>query len=500
MFFTRFLLFGMGITIIMKFVVHYPQKEIDVKKYLLLVVSALLLVFAAGCVDLFAVPGVAVSPDGSQIYFLGGDFNAMSSGSESETGITLSSANVSDGNSKVLIAGGENTLITAFAVNPSNGEVAYMSTLTADAGDVGIYIYGTDGSSRQLVTKDALGGLVVGTMMTYSRDGSKIALSGLLFPPEITPDMLEGDSNSLTPEQLAQIKNIAWVINAGDGSIKTVSNPDTERANTVAWNPTGNLIAYNAWVDSNGDGTVSSSGASGIPGMSAAMPGGVDLSEIHIYDVNSGSVTTVQSSGLSFAPVFFNDNTVAYVTGASESMMGGGDGFAIATADVGSGASTSFYSTSTLIAGLGVSPDGSQVAWAEVDSSSASSGSGDMPPAKIFVSPTGAAAAAQVAEVPGSFLVDSPVWSPDGTGVYISSTNILSSMIGGMSSMMGSIPTEDGATVADTLPGQQVTWVNVASGETHVVYTGGMMNSGMFASLMSLAGMEGMEDMMGAGS
>jgi hypothetical protein len=470
-----------------------------VKNYLLLVVSALLLVFAAGCVDLFAVPGVAVSPDGSQIYFLGGDFSATG-GSDSSAGISLSSANVSDGNSKVLVAGVENTVITAFAVNPSNGEVAYTSTTTTDAGDAGLYIYGTDGSSRQLATKDAFGGLVVGTMMTYSRDGSKIALTGLLFPPDISPDMLEGDSSELTPEQMAQIKNIVWVINASDGSVKAASNPDTERANTVAWNPAGNLIAYNAWVDSNGDGTVSSSGASGIPGMSAAVPGGVDLSEIHIYDVNSGSVTTVQAEGLSFAPVFFNDSTVAYVTGASESMMGGGGGFAIATADAASGASTNFYSTSTLIAGLGVSPDGSQVAWAEVDSSSASSGSSDMPPAKVFVSPTGAAAASQVAEVPGTFLVDSPVWSPDGTGVFISSTNIISSMMGGMSSMMGSIPTEDGETVADAIPGQQVTWVNVASGETRVVYTGGMMNSGMFASLMSLAGMEGMEDMMGAGS
>jgi hypothetical protein len=467
-----------------------------VKKYLLLAMTALMLVFAAGCVDLFAVPGVAVSPDGSQIYFLGGDFSAMS-GSSDTSGLNLTSANVSDGTSTVLVPGAEGTIISAFAINPSNGELAYMTT--TNTGEGGIFIRGTDGSSRPLVAENAFGGVAIGTMMAFSRDGSKIALTGLLLPPEITPDMLGGDSSALTPEQIKQIKNVAWLINAGDGSTKTISNPDTERANTVAWSPNGNLIALNAWVDTNGDGSVSSSGVSGIPGMSADTGATSDLSEVHIYDVNSGSTVTVQGSGLSFAPVFFSDSTVGYVTGDASGMMGG-SGFGIATADVASGAATSFYTTTTLIAGLGVSPDGTQVAWAEVDSSSASSGSGDMPPAKIFVSPTSAAAAKQVAEIQGLFLVDAPVWTPDNAGVLISSTNIISTMMGGMGSMMGSLPTEAGSEAAALPPGQQVTWVNASSGETKVVYTGSMVNSGMFASLMSLAGIEGMEDMMGAGS
>ena len=54
---------------------HLSSKEFDVRKYLLLVIAAFVMVFAAGCVDLFAVPGVAVSPDGGKIYFLGGDFS-----------------------------------------------------------------------------------------------------------------------------------------------------------------------------------------------------------------------------------------------------------------------------------------------------------------------------------------------------------------------------------------------------------------------------------------
>lgn len=474
------------------------------RKYLLLVIAALFMVFAAGCVDLFAVPGVAVSPDGGQIYFLGGNFS-MTGGDNSNSTLSLSSANVSDGTSKVIVAGSTDSQISAFAVNPTNGEVAYVTT--TKAGESGVSIYGTDGSSRQLVGKDAFGGLMSGTMMAFSKDGSKIALTGLLFPPEVTPAMLE-DSNSdkITPELIAKIKNVAWLINVADGSVKTISNPDTERTNTIAWSPSGNLIAFNAWVDTNGDGTVSSAGISGIPGMSAAAPTTSDLSEVHIYDVGSGSTVKVQATGLSFAPVFFSDSTVGYVTGDALSMMGGagggsGSGFGIATADVASGASTPFYSASNLITGVSVSPDGSQVAWAEVDSSGAAGASqgGSMPPAKIFVSPLGTAAAKQVAELNGMFLVDVPVWTPDGKAVFVSSTNVLASVMGGLGSMMGGMTTTTEATAEAPKP-QQVTWVDVGSGETKVVYEGGMLNSGMFASLMSLAGIQGLDSMMGAGA
>ncbi|MEO8611718.1 MAG: hypothetical protein ABI690_27715 [Chloroflexota bacterium] len=475
------------------------------RKHLLLVIAALFMVFAAGCVDLFAVPGVAVSPDGGTIYFLGGDFS-LSGGDNSSSVLSLSSANVSDGTSKVIVQGDDSSLISAFAVNPTNGEVAYV--MTTKAGESGISIYGTDGSSRQLAGKDAFGGLMTGTMMAFSKDGSKIALTGLLFPPEVTPAMLEDSgSDKLTPELMAKIKNVAWLINVADGSVKTISNPDTERANTIAWSPSGNLIAFNTWVDTNGDGTVSSAGISGIPGMSAAAPTTSDLSEVHIYDVGSGNTVKVQGTGLAFGPVFFSDSTVGYVSGDAMSLMGGGAGgsagFSIATADVGSGASTPFYSGSNLITGVSVSPDGSQVAWAEVESSAASgaaaSGSNNMPPAKIFVSPMGTAAAKQVAELNGMFLVDVPVWTPDGKALFVSSTNILASALGGLGSMMTGMSTTTDATAEAPKP-QQVTWVDVGSGETKVVYEGGMLNSGMFASLMSIAGIQGLGSMMGAGS
>src|SRR5258706_16001939 len=179
------------------------------------------------------------------------------------------------------------------------------------------------------------------------------------------------------------------------------------------------------------------------------------------------------------------------------SMMGGagggsGSGFGIATADIGSGASTPFYSASNLITGVSVSPDGSQVAWAEVESSAAagaaSGGSSNMPPAKIFVSPLGSAAAKQVAELNGMFLVDIPVWTPDSKAVFVSSTNVLASMMGGLGSMMTGMSAAAGTdSTAEAPKPQQVTWVDVGSGETKVVFEGGMLNSGMFASLMSLA-------------
>jgi len=464
-----------------------------VKKHLLLVVAALFLVFSAGCIDLLAVPGIALSPDGTRIYFLGGDFSALSSADSSNTTLSLTAVNLGDGSSQVIASGDDNTFVNAFDVNPTNGEVAYM--MASKAGEVSIMLYGADGSSRPLTSGNPFGGLTLGTMMEFSPDGSKLALTGLLFPPEMTPDMLS-DSSELTPEQIAQIKNVVWVINVGDGSVKTISNPDTERANTLAWSPNGNLIAFNAWVDTNDDGKISSGGGFSIPGMSAGGTTGSDFSEIRLYDVGSGSTTTIASTGLSFAPTFFNDTTVAYISLDASTAMSGGN-VVISTADVASGQSTPFYQSNSLITGIRVSPDGSQVAWAEMDSSgAASSSSGEMPPSKIFVSPVASASPNQVAELASAFLVDTPVWTPDNKGLLVASTNIFSSLIGGMMSSFSSM--DPSATPATDAPqGQQVIRIDLESGKTMAVYEGGMLNSGLFASVMSLAELQELGSMMG---
>ena len=470
------------------------------KKRFLLVAVALFLLVASGCVDLLAVPGIALSSDGTQIYFLGGDFNMSSLGSsgssDSSSIMNLMSANMGDGTSKIIVAGDDQTLISAFATNPTNGDLAYMTT--TKAGETSITIMGADGSSRQLVSKEGFGGMASGTMMEYSPDGSKLALTGLLLPPDIAPLMLENDSSDLTPEQIAKIKNVAWLINVGDGSVKTISNPDTERANTLTWSPSGNLIAYNAWVDSNDDGTISTSGGISIPGASAAAPTVGDASEIHIYDVGSGSTTTIPSQNISFAPEFFTDSTIGFISFDSSALMGGGN-VVISTADVSGGQPNTFYQTSNLVTGMRVSPDGSQVAWAEVVSGGgAGASSGQMPPAQIFVSPTSSATPNQVAELTGAFLVDVPVWSPDNKALLISSTNIFSTIIGSMSGMMSGLSTDTTASSTPTVTPQQVTRIDLDSGKTKVVYEGGMLNSGLFASVISLAGIQGLDSMMGA--
>jgi hypothetical protein len=478
----------------MVFVDNYPSKETLVKKHLLLVITALLLVSMAGCIDLLAVPGIALSPDGTRIYFLGGDFNAMSGDSDSDSTLSLTAVNLGDGSSQVIASSTDTSFVGAFDVNPTNGDLAYM--VASDSSEVSIMIQGADGSSRSLTAPGAFGGLALGTMMEYSPDGSQIAVTGLLFPPEMTPDMLE-NSEELTPEQIALIKNVAWIINAGDGSVRLISNPDAERANTIAWNPASNRVAYNAWVDTNGDGKISTGGGFGIPGMTPAGATGSDFSEIRLYDVGGGSTTTIASTGLSFAPTFFNDNTLAYISLDASTAMAGGE-VTIFTADIGSGQSTPFHSSSSLITGIRVSPDGTQVAWAELDSGgAASSSSGEMPPSHIFVSPVGSAAPNQVAELPGAFLVDTPVWTPDNKGLLISSTNIFSSLIGGMMSGFSSL--DPSATPVAGLPqGQQVTRIDLESGKTIAVYEGGMLNSGLFASFIGLAELEEMGGMMGS--
>lgn len=457
---------------------------------LILLVAMVMIFSLSGCVDLFGMPGVAVSPDGSTVYFLGGGMDIMTG----ETSDTMPLMSVGADGTAQIVMEQDQTLISGFDVNPSNGDVAFVMTTEADG--TSIMVYNPASGPRELVATASLPKVAVGTMLKYSPDGSQIAVSMLTLPIELSLDSVE--SEDLTPEQMALIDSVLYLVDANAGTVKTISSADTEWVNMVDWNPSGTLLAYNAWVDTNADGTISTSG--GFDTMMSGTTTASDLSQIRVYDVAAGSTTNIDSTALEYAPTFVSDTAVAYVSFDAMMMMMGGAG-GVKIYDLGTGSSTDAYSAAGLISGLALSPDGTQVAWTESGSSTMSMESeSSSAPNNLMVADTSFSAPRQVAQVPGETgFLDAPVWSPDGSGIYLTSTGIFSALIGSFASMGNMMGDLTGTPVAPeaSIPQQQITLVNVADGSTQTVYTGSMSNSGLMASVLSLATSSGMEDMMG---
>ncbi len=332
------------------------------KLFVLIGSLVLVLLTTSGCLDLFAVPGIVVSPDGSTAYFIGGGLD-MESGEDLQTSLTA--LNLSDGSTEVLVEGDENTLISAFAVNPVDGTLAFVRSVQGGAFTLEVYNGGSTAVVVELPTN------TIGTMAAFSPDGNWLALTLVTLPE----GMAEGEEFSA--EAAATATFGVYLVNGADGSVTLISDDANTRANTLAWSPDGSYLAYNAWVDSNGDGRIQTSGGFDM----SAMMGGAstdapqpDLSHIFVYDVAAGSTTQIETETVDYGQVFLDDSTLAYVSINFAGMMTG-EMPGINIYDIGSGESESVYSAQALISGIALSPDGSMVAWTE-SSSQMPSGSG----------------------------------------------------------------------------------------------------------------------------
>ncbi len=459
------------------------------KKRLVVIAFSLFMVFGlSGCLDLLGVPGIAVSPDGSRIYFLSG--NVMT---ESETSSLIFSYAPLNGQATAIGSSMGN-----FAINPVTGEAAYNAFDEASQ-TTSIMVVDPAGNSRPLVTSEATPNRLIVTMMAYSPDGSKLALTALSIPPDVDFNTLESE-DTIPAEVLALIKSAAYIVDTASGSVTPISSPDTQWANTLDWSPNGQLVAYNAWTDSNADGRIDTLG--GLSGMmSGDFSGTGDLSQVHIYSVNDGSTTTVASTATAYNPVFISDSQLAYLS-ADFAMMMFGSGLSINVYDVGSGASTPAYQTTGQIMGMALSPDGSQVAWTQLPADATSGAMGgetseESPPAELYVSDTTFASPRLVATIPNNFgLIDAPVWMPDGSGVFVTSTSIFASIISSFGDMFSGMGESFGVTPEpgiEEIPVQNVTFIRISDGSSMVVYEGSMVNGSLFASVFSMAGLNELE-------
>jgi hypothetical protein len=450
------------------------------------------LTFLSGCVDLFAVPGVGVSPDGSTLYFLASDMLTSESSSDSP----IASAQFSS-----APLGGTATVIGqsagAFAVNPVSGDVAFTSgtNVEGEVPQLQIQLV-SGGTAAPFLGADAFGGaVVIPTEMAFSPDGNWLAITGVSIPAD--PAFYTSTSDTMTPEQLAQIDGVLYLVDVAGASATLISDPATTWVNTIAWSPNGQTLAFNGWIDSNGDGTIDASG--GITGMMGSMGGMTgeggelslealtpDLSRIFLYNVGDGSIAPIETDTISVAPEFLSDSQLAYISAASVDMGGSGG---VTVYDISAGTSTSVYSSINTVTGVALSPDGSQVAWTEISTDDEGNST-----SYLLVSDTSFSSPQQF-DIGTEFLMaDAPVWMPDGSGVLVTSTNIFSSIISqlttGMMAGFSEVVTPEPGT---TLPSQGVKLVSLPGGEVSWVFQGSMINSSYTASVMSLVGLNSMD-------
>jgi dipeptidyl aminopeptidase/acylaminoacyl peptidase len=453
------------------------------QKSLLLIGLLFVLFTASGCLDLFSVPGLAISPDGSTVYFLSGPPAMINSGFSS----SLTALNVSDGSTEVIAEGSEDTLISAFAVSPTDGSLAYVKSAEDGAFTIEWYSGGSTSTLSELPVN------TIGTMAAFSPDGSWLALTAVTLPEDV-----ELGGEDLSEDAVAAATFNLYLVNVADGSLTTINDTETTRANTIAWSPDGSYLAYNAWMDTNEDGRIQTSGGldfSGMMGGASTEAPEPDLSQVFIYNVGDGSTTQVESETADFGQVFLDDSSIAYISLNFTGMMTG-ELPSINVYDIDSGESENVYSTQGFITGVSVSPDGSQVAWTEVTSNM---GGGDEPaPGTLNIAGTDFEVTQSVT-LEGIAMPDAPVWVDD-ESILAAGTNILGSFMGTFSASFSASISSDGTTSSQVetpeIPLQQILLVGT-DGSIEVLYEGTLLNPSFVTSLLALADMGDMAGMTG---
>ena len=445
------------------------------KKSLVFIFLALTLsITTSGCIDLFHVPGVAVSPDGSRIYFLEGDTEGSSSGQ-------LVSAALGGAADQILYAGTEDDAASAYAIHPVTGEVAYVRSGPA-SGCTSIEIFNhADSSTRTLIGPEAFGLIGIGTMMQFSPDGSHLALTLLALPPEVTPESLSAEDSELTDEQLAAITYRAYVVNVADASLTEIVPGAPTAFNTLDWNASGTQVALNGWTDAIGDGKVvifpTDDPEEGVAG---------DSTNIYVFDVAGNSVSQVSSGLYNYAPTYVGDALFWVGVDAATEMVS-----IMATEG-------SPYSTANTITGIAPSPDGTKVVWGESQSTGDSE---EQLPGLVYIADSNFANPSLLAELPTNALPDVPIWMPDSQSILVTSTSIISQMVTGFTASF-SVSTDGESTPEASVESQTpaiptVVQINIATGEITPVYSGVVANSGIYAGIIGLAASGVLDDMMG---
>lgn len=440
-------------------------KSLNIKKRVLypLTLSIFVLV-ASGCIDLTAVPGVVILPTGDhQVIFLEAPPEFINDGPVDGNTNALVTMEITGGNTVAYYDGAfSGGFVTAFDAHPITGAVAYVVT----EGEVGAKIQISEGGNVTELATFPIGeaqGVILGTQLAYSPTGNLLAFSLVELPLGITLNQME-DLETM-PEVLNQFQFEAYLIEVASGEITPLNDPTLEAVNTFAWSPSGSHLAYNAWVDTNGDGLIYPA-----PANLQEESRFLDHSQLRIREIASGETTAIDSATIDVIPEFLSDTQLAYV--AYGAVFSDEEIFSeIMVYDFATSTATSVRQSDGLLTyGLATSPDGSRVVW--IEQTTSASGAEETTRTLYmsdlsFVEPV----AIVITELEG--VLDMPVWVPDADAVLLTAS--------GFGGTLSNQPTSEG----DLIPNSLLR-VDLATGEQTVLSNRGIVNPAAFTSIFAI--------------
>jgi Tol biopolymer transport system component len=359
-----------------------------------ILLSVLVLALSA-CADIYSLPSVAVSSDGQWVSLVASE--------EFASRFSLKVVNVQDGS--VINIGEDGHQQGAFDWHPTLNELAYFNldadgvptirTTSIDTPESGVDIFGAL----------AFPGAFWVNQLAYSPDGTKLAIAALLLPFDAVID----------PNQPFSVNDVQGVLYIGDlatGQVENVS-PTAVAPTTAVWSPDGSKIAYMAWADDNQDGLIN---------ITADPTAGQDRYRVFTYDVATGETNPINDPSLHSSPTWLDNNqTLALVTSPLDANSGNNS---IISYNLSTQMATPIRPADgqTTVLGINAADDGSQLAFTTV-------------PQGTDMSTVTQASTARVINIDGSGesaiytadgttgILDIPVWSPDGTQLFLSTGN-----------------------------------------------------------------------------
>ncbi|MBZ0318654.1 MAG: hypothetical protein K8L91_19730 [Anaerolineae bacterium] len=384
------------------------------KRLLLTTVLASFALTAGGCIDLTAVPGVAILPgDDHQVVFLEANPTFIDSGFANRGTDLLVTMELTGGGTVAYydaeLSGG---FVTAFDAHPIEDAIAFVVTEEG----VGMTIkLAQDGSSTDVASFPLSDeqGLAFGTQLVFSPDGRYLAIALVEFPAEFT--FVQFDTLGETPELPTQLRFVAYLLDTTTGELVPLHDPTTEAVTTFVWNPAGTHLAYTAWVDTNADGRILVSAISGQEEFTF-----VDLCQLRIREVATGAITPIASETVDVVPEFLDNERLAYVA-YDPVITEDQTGAAIHLYDMAEGADSIVHDVSTrLVSGIALAPDNSRVAWVEYTFEVVNNDGSNY--ASLLLSDLSFTEPVEIEITELNGVVDVPVWIPDANAVLLTAS------------------------------------------------------------------------------
>lgn len=457
------------------------------KQLTTVILAIVVSVSLSGCFDLFALPNISVSSNDEWVALLSGGIES------DETELIAINMNTQE----TVTFDVEGFTEGAFDWHPDGEQIAfYAGTEDADENldNANIYLSNVNTPETVSLIAEDLGGVYV-TQLAFSPDGTTIAFSALSAPEDTTGLSLEleigGEELETEGDEPVILYSALYTLDVATGEVIQHTDVVELFPSVIAWSPDSSKLGFTAWNNGDGDDFVNF-GATGLESG--------DGLGIYYLDLADGNITRLTDDfTIGLSPSWLDDTTLAYVSLSLLSLSTGDpsgitiDAYDTVAAERRVIVNGTDIGTGTLA--MSVSPTGDRIAFIgqeldlEGDVATSDDETDDAPPQPglVYVMNADGSDLQLVYEVPpldsetsdSDVLLDVPVWSADGTTLYLSAGG----PIGSLTASFATSFNDTGASAAEVevIP---VVALDLANPDNvTVIYDGTVFSPGLFQAI-----------------